>query len=1026
MKKGTKRVFLFKNLDIIATVLLFILCSVGAYFGIFAKIDYRIYDFLLGKGHSVDESDKVMLVDIDDLSIDDIGVWPWNRDIIADMLLRAREFGAYNVVFDIEYLQKSVKALVPDAQQEVDETVNSAKMNIENVISQFADAAVSGAYSSDELHGISQMLVDEYVNPTIDEIKNSTYSLSRDNDDYFARALQFFGNPWMTVNVGMSHELDSYEIFDDVSAVSDEQVQFMHSRDYAAKRFLFSDEKVKDENGLIEKGNAISRKEQESYRGYYPVRMDFLKVASGIGVTNVIVDKDGTRRRVELLSHLDPDKKFKWVLKDGTYTAAKMDKELYAPQLSFAPLLAYLDVQSVERKAHSLVLKNAQLPNKMKRVDINIPLDSSGCMYINWLKKNYNSSFREHISFAYVYELDRTEDRLVRNLSNVTKYQMVDEEGYALPYYQYAVELLNEYDQIKASLAAMMAVCNGYDENGEPIKVTPSEDLFRKLPSSMQEKIATSFMEGKLIEDAYTEYFEMRNQFYANLKAYVEASFKEPVLEAFAMHDDGENSEMIKAIQEEVAGFFDGISLDYSLFTSYYDELKQKFEGSFCILGNTATASTDLGVTPYERRYPNLGTHANVVNTILQQDFIRPMPLWIDLIFAFILACSIILFTKKMSNGQRNVFAVLYLAVPISISVLLMIFFNIYIPVFSTIVFVVFTYVTNLVLNFIAVEKDRSTLKRGFDAYVAPEVVNQIVKDPSKLSLGGVNKNLTALFSDVRKFSGFTEMINNEEGENKGAVRLVAILNDYLGLLSDAIMDSKGTIDKYVGDEIVSFFGAPIDDPFNAFNACVAGIRMKQVEDEYNAKHFDTDHDIPMRLESRVGLNTGDMVVGNMGTAKKLNYTIMGNNVNLASRLEGTNKVYGSWIMCSESTWKAADTGEKAGLLVARSFDCVQVINVKKPVQLYNILGLKSELPPEQIEAAEIFNAGINLYLNGRDTPNEKKDIDDLRKAYNYFEQAAKCYPKDESSKVFMERCKQFITNGLPDVWDGVYVMQSK
>ncbi|MBR1913188.1 MAG: CHASE2 domain-containing protein, partial [Treponema sp.] len=992
-------------------------CSLGAYFGIFTKIDYRIYDFLLGRGHSIEENQNVMLIDIDDLSLDDIGVWPWNRDIIADMLLRAKEFGAYNVVFDIEYLQKSVKALVPDAQQEVDETVNSVKVNIESVVNQFAEAAVSGSYSAEELQGFSQMLVADYINPSIDEIRTSTESLSRDNDDYFARALQFFGNSWMTVNMGMPHELDSYEDFDDVSSVSEEQVQFMKSRDYAAKRFLLSN--VKDDGGFIEKGNALSQREQDSYRGFYPVRLDFLKVSSGIGVTNVIVDKDGTRRRVELLSHPTPDRKFLWVLDNGAYTAQKMDEKLYAPQLSFAPLLAYLDVHEVEREKNCLVLRNAQLPNKIKRIDIRIPLDSNGCMYVNWLKKNYINSFRDHVSFAYIYELDRAEERIARNLSNITKYRMVDEEGYDLPYYQYAVELLSEYEQIKASLAAMLAVCNGYDEYGTAIKAVLSYDVFRNVPAHMQDVIMDSVSDGTLSAAAYDAYFSMRNTFYSDLKSYVEASFKEPLLQRFALHDDGE-------IQDEIASFFDGLSSDYTLFTDYYGMLKKKLEGSFCILGNTATASTDLGVTPFERRYPNLGTHANVVNTILQQDFIRPLPLWLDLVFAFVLAFVSVILTKKLPNGRRNMLALCYLVIPVAIPVLLMILFYIYIPMFSTIVFVVFAYVANLVINFIAVEKDRSTLRRGFDAYVAPEVVSQIMKDPSRLSLGGENKNITALFSDVRKFSGFTEMINNEEGEKNGAVRLVAILNEYLGKLSDAIMENKGTIDKYVGDEIVSFFGAPIDDPYNAFNACVAGIRMKQVEDEYNAKHFDTDHDIPMRLESRVGLNTGDMVVGNMGTEKKLNYTIMGNNVNLASRLEGTNKVYGSWIMCSESTWKAADSGEKSGLLVVRNFDCVQVINVKKPVQLYNILGLKSELPPEQIEAAEIFNAGINLYLNGRDTPNEKKDLEDLRKAYNYFEQAYKCYPKDESSKVFMDRCRQFITQGLPSVWDGVYVMQSK
>ena len=322
-------------------------------------------------------------------------------------------------------------------------------------------------------------------------------------------------------------------------------------------------------------------------------------------------------------------------------------------------------------------------------------------------------------------------------------------------------------------------------------------------------------------------------------------------------------------------------------------------------------------------------------------------------------------------------------------------------------------------------------MQTTFGAYVAPAVVEQIVKHPELASLGGKSENLTALFSDVKTFSGFTEVINNQYGEEKGAEHLVKILNEYLGDLSDAIMQNGGTIDKYVGDEIVSFFGAPVPRENNAFDACVAAVRMLQAEKLFNERNKDllpiNPHtNEPFYLHSRIGLNTGMMVVGNMGTEKKLNYTIMGNNVNLASRLEGTNKVYGSWIIASESTWQKADNGENKGKLVARKLDFVRVVNVKKPVGIYNILGLKEELSKEQIKAAEIFNTGIELYLKGSDTPEVKKDIAELKEALSYFEKASSIYPADESSKVFIDRCNDFIKNGVPEIWDGVYTMQSK
>ncbi|MBO4404224.1 MAG: hypothetical protein J5780_02705, partial [Treponema sp.] len=146
----------------------------------------------------------------------------------------------------------------------------------------------------------------------------------------------------------------------------------------------------------------------------------------------------------------------------------------------------------------------------------------------------------------------------------------------------------------------------------------------------------------------------------------------------------------------------------------------------------------------------------------------------------------------------------------------------------------------------------------------------------------------------------------------------------------------------------------------------------------------------------------------------------------LASRLEGTNKAYGSWIMVSGSTWEKADSGENRGLLVARKFDCVRVINVNKPVQIFNVLGLREELSDAQIKAAEIFNEGMDWYLKGRDTPEVKKDVSDLLKAMSFFNEASMIFPEDESSFVFIERCKKFINEGVPAVWDGVYTMESK
>ena len=319
MGKQEKKSFFRKNSDVLILLAVTAMCSLFAFLNVFLKIDYRVYDMLLGNTREIREDEHLLIVDINDASIDDIGVWPWNRDIVADMLIRMREFGAYNVVFDIEYLQKSAKALVPNAQQATEEVIEQSKQEIAGVIEQFAGAAAGGGYNGEELMELSSQIVEGYVNPALDNIKVSADNLSRDNDDYFARCLQYFGNSWMTLNVRMMNELDDKERFPDADSVTDEQKAFMQSRRYAASRFLVSN--VKDPDGLIELGNRLVVREQSrespSFRGFYPARYDFIHFADGLGVTNVVVDRDGTRRRIELLHHPDPELNFLWKEQDG-------------------------------------------------------------------------------------------------------------------------------------------------------------------------------------------------------------------------------------------------------------------------------------------------------------------------------------------------------------------------------------------------------------------------------------------------------------------------------------------------------------------------------------------------------------------------------------------------------------------------------------------------------------------------------------------------------------------------------------
>ena len=321
-------------------------------------------------------------------------------------------------------------------------------------------------------------------------------------------------------------------------------------------------------------------------------------------------------------------------------------------------------------------------------------------------------------------------------------------------------------------------------------------------------------------------------------------------------------------------------------------------------------------------------------------------------------------------------------------------------------------------------------------SFANKDTVEQLRKNPELFKTEGEKKYITALFSDIQKFSTFSETITKMHPED-GANRLIALLNEYLGAMSNEILKNNGNIDKYEGDAIISMFGAP--DPMNlhgpegwAYASLDSAIRMKKCEVEFNETHQELFEPMEIVLPSgekqvlklnpfqtRIGLNSGFANVGLMGskteTFSKLNYTMIGDTVNLASRLEGVNKPYKSWIMTSDETWNKANSGENEGKIIARKLDRVRVVGRKTPVQLYNIIGFRDEMIPEELESVEIFNAAYEKYL-------EK----DFITAGKMFAQAANLFKNDETSLVMANRCKYYVENGIPDDWDGILNMTEK
>jgi len=294
-----------------------------------------------------------------------------------------------------------------------------------------------------------------------------------------------------------------------------------------------------------------------------------------------------------------------------------------------------------------------------------------------------------------------------------------------------------------------------------------------------------------------------------------------------------------------------------------------------------------------------------------------------------------------------------------------------------------------------------NNLRRAFSTYLSEDVVEEIISDPTRLQLGGIKRNMTALFTDVKGFTRIAEALAPEQ--------LVDLLNYYLSSMSDVILEQKGTIDKYEGDAIISFFGAPLELPDHVTRACTAAVIMKRVEKDVN-KYIMEKRISPSPLLTRIGISSGEMVVGNMGTEKKMNYTIMGNVVNLAARLEGVNKQYGTWILATEETVRQTE-----GRFLTRQLDRIRVVGINEPVRIHEIMEINSDASELLREQAARFQKAQELFEQ-RKWP----------EAQEIFKQITEVFPEDSPTLLYLDRCRDYIQNPPVQDWDGVYDINEK
>jgi len=439
-------------------------------------------------------------------------------------------------------------------------------------------------------------------------------------------------------------------------------------------------------------------------------------------------------------------------------------------------------------------------------------------------------------------------------------------------------------------------------------------------------------------------------------------------------------------------------------YVSYYDVVTKRvppefFTDRIVLIGASAAGLYDLRPIPFQNAFPGVEINANILCNILTQDFIQTNSAFLNLL---------ILFTVGLSVTFLAMFSRLFICIPATVLLSVAFFYftsisfvnnNLWMENIKPGLGILVSFFVVLAYRYVDERKDKQKIKQMFQHYITASVVNELLKKPEMLQLGGERIHATAFFSDIKNFTTYSENLPPE--------KLVSVLNEYLSAMTEIVLKYEGYLDKYEGDAIVAIMGIPIEQYDHALRACHVALDMQKelikLRDKWRSENR------PL-FEARIGINSGPMIAGNIGGKNRFDYTAIGDSVNLASRLEGANKMYGTNIIISENTFK-----EVKDKVWVRELDYIRVKGKSKPVRIYELLGRKAEkIDPVRSSSLEYYVQGLELYRQRN-----------WVKAYDFFQRALQLSPTDGPALEFIRRCKIFIERPRPNDWDGVFNLRS-
>ena len=934
---------------------------------LYRALELRFYDQRLKLRPLRPVSGEVVVIAIDDNSIKTLGRWPWSRDRHAILIDTLTSLGAKGIFLDIEFLEESPstleKTVVASSLKEVKESLQH--------LQSISDPAKTGQVVS------PTQLASSFLKETR-AMEETLEGMLKDYDKELARSIALSGRTYLAF-----HPIDPLPPESPLRPL------------YPSLKGVLTREDVTSAEGLAGK-LPLNKKQSKELVEYFP----FLKKQVLLELVEAEIKKNPDITLVELETALP------WKRKGEVeeayrkarlmqYVEERFGKEIKiigpfpggqphsAPYLE-VPILPLLEVSKgightaiVSDREDGVVRSLPLLVQRNGRYFPNLALQAV-CNYLGVGDGGLTLYPGRYLS---LHPASGGEIEIPVNPSGQALVDFAGRPGHlgwnsSFSTISYLLPL--ELSYARRDLALLQEALDQKYNRG-------SIGRLRQILSTTTSPEERQELEGEIIAKE------------RNLESFIKLSIEKT--RSSLQKTEGEKGERLATALQEMEQELFTITRLKEREKDLFNYLKERVEGKTCLVGAFFTGGTDFYSTPYDPSSPGIILHCNFINMVLNKSFLKYDEKRHNLPILVLVGPVIALITMAVGSLRGGGALAGLIGLYLGISFLLLNYYGVWLHVAGPLITMITSYTAVTVYRQLTEERMRRQIKHLFQHYLHPTVVNELIKDPKKLRLGGERKELTVYFSDLQGFTPIAESMSPEELEK--------LLNVYLSTITDIILQYGGTVDKYEGDAIMAFYGAPVEQKDHALRACKAALEsikaMEKLNSQFKKRGWPS-------LRVRTGINTGTVVVGNMGTSTRFDYTVIGDSVNLASRLEGANKTFHTSILVGHETFEQIKDE-----VLAFYLGLVRVKGKTSAIGVYEPIATIQEVTQKETEVGRLLYQGIRCYQKG-----------DWEPALGNLSRVLELRPDYGPALMYSRRCHHHMEKPPAPGWAGEIVLEEK